>query len=251
MADGMEDLDLQLERDATAITYTPQAGRDELACIIFSISLNRPTQWAHNTGRAHFACLQPSLTCWIFRLHLAGKNWCQVWHLHPALVLQNLPRPPHVHNITFHCPGPVHKKVGLHQYPSVADHSFPLPDQCQRDQAGVAGHWESIAVNEPCKFFCFLLIKVLRDPDGAIPNLPDLHYDKIGRLLPGRMLDDELIITGLKWVFHTFFLCSAFFLRICWSATRHWCVPQVMAKHPHHPSIYVMETFFYSKLSFV
>jgi hypothetical protein len=50
MADGQADVILQVERDATSITYTASAARHELACMIFTIALNRETKWAKNPG---------------------------------------------------------------------------------------------------------------------------------------------------------------------------------------------------------
>jgi hypothetical protein len=50
MANDLGDVDLQIERDAISMTYSPWARRDDLACIIFEIALNRDTQWAKNPG---------------------------------------------------------------------------------------------------------------------------------------------------------------------------------------------------------
>ena len=62
MADGQADVDLQVERDAISITYTSLAARDELACVIFDIALNRETKWAVNPGVFPCTCLQLTST---------------------------------------------------------------------------------------------------------------------------------------------------------------------------------------------
>jgi hypothetical protein len=49
MANGAQDIDLQLERDAVNVTYTPPGGN--MACVIFNIALNRETRWARNPGK--------------------------------------------------------------------------------------------------------------------------------------------------------------------------------------------------------
>jgi hypothetical protein len=50
IAEGMEDIDLQVERDVTHMRYTFSKSRTELECIIFTVSLNRPATWAKNGG---------------------------------------------------------------------------------------------------------------------------------------------------------------------------------------------------------
>jgi hypothetical protein len=50
MADDMEDVALQVERDAVSMFYTLPGPRHQLAHVIFDIALNRPEHWAKNGG---------------------------------------------------------------------------------------------------------------------------------------------------------------------------------------------------------
>jgi hypothetical protein len=54
MADDMEDVALQLERDAISMTYTLPSSRSQFACVIFDVALNRPVTWANNLGKSQF-----------------------------------------------------------------------------------------------------------------------------------------------------------------------------------------------------
>jgi hypothetical protein len=50
--ENMPDIVLHVELDVTEMMYTPGDPRgDELACIIFKVSLNRPAQWAQNGSK--------------------------------------------------------------------------------------------------------------------------------------------------------------------------------------------------------
>jgi len=50
----MPDIVLHVELDVTEMSYTPGNPRgDELACIIFKVSLNRPAVWARNGSKSN------------------------------------------------------------------------------------------------------------------------------------------------------------------------------------------------------
>jgi hypothetical protein len=50
--EAMPDIVLHVELDVTELMYTPGHVRgDELACMIFRVSLNRPTPWAQNGSK--------------------------------------------------------------------------------------------------------------------------------------------------------------------------------------------------------
>jgi hypothetical protein len=61
IAENMEDIDLQVERDVTHMHYTCSGSRTELECIIFTVSLNRPASWAQNGGKFNLQTLFSSL----------------------------------------------------------------------------------------------------------------------------------------------------------------------------------------------
>jgi hypothetical protein len=61
MAENMEDIDLQVERDVTHMHYTCSKSRTELECIVFTVSLNRPATWANNGGKFNLQLLFSSL----------------------------------------------------------------------------------------------------------------------------------------------------------------------------------------------
>jgi hypothetical protein len=78
IAENMDEIDLQVERDVTHMHYTCSRSRTELECIVFTVSLNRPTTWANNGGKFNIGMLFSSLDYPHDSLHMARQDWHQV-----------------------------------------------------------------------------------------------------------------------------------------------------------------------------
>jgi hypothetical protein len=77
---------------------------------------------------------------------------------------------------------------------------------------------------------------------GQIKPFQDLNYESLDRLKPRQWLNDELVLTGIRYAL--LFLNTSVFSNI----QSDWAVATVLADNPNHPPIHVMHNQFYTKL---